>query len=593
MSVNILQNIFVGQLANSSQGPIVNSQVFDERSATYLDVYEWEVFNGAKLVEPLPFGVFGEIKPLNFNKSKLELKVAPGYFDSPSTPVFQEICAIDRTIDQQLEKVVVCRKIVPINSPAETGMGVWDSVIQPIDATHGLRVTRHNYIIFHQRGFTVTKELAIPQRFRAELKTVETTEVVEGTAVMPVMETGDELKSEQQLTVHTKQVVTRTFDTISSAVLYGEKAYEEGVKSNVIEMLFDFRPSAERGLLVISSEVSGLGNGQYIRETHTAPYWPELFGSKFDFELNTSVPYSEQFVSPTTSPGAELNVEYEPVNIDRSLKRKFIVPTATLDNYLISMPVRVNMQLPKILKGITVIWNEAAEAGDQSSGWSGFSIGRSYSLSCNLSDGSSASAAVSPEVLIDLEEIWSSNLPATAKIFYMRLPITEEQILIRLNALRWPVFKPRSHTIIGCGAKISASVRVSVSASSSGSDSNQSKDAGNTASVSKEVSLSNNVIQIGPTIHDQIVLQGDTIRNISSTAKGEMRVSGRNFPTVSAEKTAGIIAAGRVYPNELPAVSGPTRIPTSGIYLIDSQVQPYKWGYAKVYAELLNASIFA
>lgn len=585
---NILDNIFVGQLANTLAGPVVTSQVFDPQTLTYMTMFEWEVFNGALLVEPLPFGLFAEIKPLNINKAKLVLRVTPGY---PIEPIFQEVCAEDRSVNPQLVSAIVCRKVVPLGSPADVGTGIWESVLEAIDATHAMKVTKRDPVIFNQRSFTVTREDTVPPRFRPLRGTQEITQTVPGLANLPAIQPGDELRSEQQQTVHTKQVTTRTRDNTKNTVLNSSAAYAEGVKATITETLASFKPEAEQGLLIISSEVTDLGDGQWVKETHTSPSWPILKGTKVIEELNGIATYTEQFVAPTQ--GGEPNVEYTPVNIDRTLKRTYNVPTAALDSYHDSYPVRINLTLPQVLKSIKVIWNTSSESGQQSSDWTGASTGQSYSLTGNLTSGSGSSVAVIPEILVELEETWGNNLPATGHIVYMKMPLTEAAILARFSAQRWPVFKPQSHTIVGCGQKIGCSVKVSVGASSSGSPTNVSKDAGKTASSDKDVSLTNNVVRIPMAIHDAIMFGGELTKNLSATAEGSTGLSGFNFPTIKASLTENIKAVGLIEPKSFPATRGPTAIPTSGTYLIDSQVQPYKWGYAKVYAEIFNASVLA
>lgn len=588
MNFNLLDNVFVGQLVNTVGGPTVVSQVFDPTTLTYLNVYEWEVFNGARLVEPLPFGMFGEIKPMNMNKSKLSLRLAPGY---PDAPIFQELCAEDRSLNAQLVSSIVCRKVVAINSAAETGSSIWDSQLEAIDSTHAMRVTRHDPVIFQQRGFTVTREITLPARFRALHGTREITEIVPGQAALPILQSGDELCSEQQQTVNTKQVTTRTKNAPQTSSLSGSAAYEEGVIANTIETLHNSQPAADASLYVISSEVIDYGNGQWGKATHTSSNWPLLKGTKVIDELNGVITYTEQFVNPTE--GGEKNVEYTPINIHRTLKRTYTIPTALLDAYHDSYPVRVNINLPQVLKNVSVVWNVASENGSQSSDWNGFSVGKSYSLSGNLSSGSSSSVAAIPEILVEIEETWGNNLPATAHIVYMPLPVTEAAILGRFGAVRWPVFKPRSHMIVGLGQRIGCSVKVSVGASSSGSESNKSQDAGKTASSDKDVSLTNNVVHIPPTIHDTIQLGGELVKRIAAVASGDSGLAGSNFPSIRSTLQEFIFATGSVSPTVLPATSGQKSIPVSGQYLIDSHVEPYKWGYAKVYAEIINANVLA
>jgi len=570
-------------------GPVVSSQQYDPALFTYMEVFEWEVANGFTIDAPLPFGMFAEVTPMNMNKAKLRVRLAPGY---PDTPLFSEVCVADRSLNGALISSVVCRQVVPIATPAEFGPSIWESVVEPIDGTHGMMVTRHDPVIFEQKSITVIRPDVLPERFKALRSEVETSQTVPGDIGLPTLNTGDTMCSESQVSPRTKTVTKRKQGDTTNNQLDGSQNYLERVKATTVELLVNSNVPADSGLLVIDSKVTELGNGQYVKETVLNPTaWPIHKGSVLDDELHASIGYTEQFVAPPASTTLDPNTEYTPINVDRSLKRVQIIPTATLDSRIHTFPQRADLQLPRVLKSISVIWNAAAEQGAQTSNWQGFSVGRSYSLSANLSDGSSASAAATPVILIELQDIWSSNLPAKGWVFYLKNPVTEAQILARVNAREWPVFHPQSHTIVGLGSKVGCSVRVSIAGSSSGSESNQTKDGGSTQSYSKDVSLTNDVIQIPPTIHSAIDIQGELSRVVSAVASGSMQASGFNFPSLSAALAIGIAARGVVYPAHFPATPGQHTIPRNGKYLINSQVTPYKWGYSKVYAQTFNANV--
>jgi hypothetical protein len=80
----------------------------------------------------------------------------------------------------------------------------------------------------------------------------------------------------------------------------------------------------------------------------------------------------------------------------------------------------------------------------------------------------------------------------------------------------------------------------------------------------------------------------------TATAKAEVDVgwpSAYNFPVVNVKASGTIDVEGNT-PQGLSATD-PDDIPREGRYLIDSRVEIYQYGYAKVYAEVLDASVFA
>lgn len=583
-------SMFQGAIA---KGPVLVSQVFDRELMSQVEVLEMEVANKSRIPENLPFGLIVQIvNEGNSTRSRLRVRVGPGFYGEAGVE-WPEVCTWDEPRDNEVTRIMTCVKVVPIDAQPEHGEGIWESVINPIDARHGLRVTKKDPVLFRAQEYTVSIPDVVPPRFKALRKVEEFTETVKGTAMPPAMLPGDVARSEQQVSPMAKRVMVQKLGDDTNATLDGSRAYTEGVRSDIVESLLDTEPTADTGLQIISSEVTELGNGQFVKTTETAPSWPVFRGSRVDEKLNASVGFTEQMVSPPGSTTAVANVEYTPVNADRTLKRVLEIPVAALDSYTSSYPTRVNMNLPRVLKKVQVVWNASSGAGSQDASWQGFSFGRSYSLSCNIGDSSSGSAAASPEFIVDVEEVWASNLPATSKTVIMKLPITEAQLLAKFGAKRWPVFKPASHTIVGLGQSARVTVNVAVNASSSGSESSQSKDAGKSSSTSFDMQLSNNSLQIPPTIHDAITLQGELTKAVVATATASMGGGGFNFPSISASAHASISLLAKVFPTSLPATRGTTRIPSSGIYMVDSNVEPYKYGYALVNVVLLDASVFA
>jgi hypothetical protein len=61
---------------------------------------------------------------------------------------------------------------------------------------------------------------------------------------------------------------------------------------------------------------------------------------------------------------------------------------------------------------------------------------------------------------------------------------------------------------------------------------------------------------------------------------------------VSVSATANAIATGFASPNRLSATR-PASIPRSGLYIVQSRIEPYRWSWVKCYAVVFNASVLA
>jgi hypothetical protein len=309
---------------------------------------------------------------------------------------------------------------------------------------------------------------------------------------------------------------------------------------------------------------------------------------------------TEQFVAPSSS-FTEVNTSYRAVNKDRSLKVTETEPTAALSSYVMSFPIQVDVRLPDVLKSISVVWAEDLAVGDYNSDWSGSSSGTSYGLTGSESASSESSASIKPELIIDIERPWGADVSATAYYFFLKgnnNVISELAFLNKVSqiagaAQRWPTFKPVSHTIVltGGSAQVQAKVNWTASRSVSSSTSTTEKTEGEGTSYSVGTSL--NAVTISPTIHGPITISGAEAKTKGVTA---FCISGtnnpNNFPSVSVSAAASHTLKADVNPKTLEATT-PTVIPTSGKYILKSEVVPYKWGWARCSAVVLDASVLA
>ena len=403
-----------------------------------------------------------------------------------------------------------------------------------------------------------------------------------------------------------KSVTTEVVAT--TPTLLGQRAYVEKVVADVKEEYVDTAGGvAATGLNIIESSITALGNGKSVKDTLSIPLaspanntWPVHTSSQWDATLGVSVPVTEQFVTPYTfvpSTGTfptQVGESHRVINRHRALKTVQTIPTAALQNYDLSYPIRINLDLPKVLKSVAVVWNSQSSIGSMSASGYDFHNGESGSTSMSIPDSCSSSASVSAEILLTFEDYATGNLPAVRKIFYMQAPLTTALILIKLGATMWPVFKLKSETIAVTGQSISVSAKVNVSVSSSWSKISSGGSAMKSASGESSAGITNNSIQIPPCIHGAITFTGGTSRQQSVAAVATAAVSTTKGASASASISRSGTAGGSVYPSSLPATEGQNTIPKSGLYLMDMDVSPSEYfGWFKVRADVFDASSLA
>jgi hypothetical protein len=456
--------------------------------------------------------------------------------------------------------------------------------------------------LFDGKAFSIQKPDTIPERFRVEIPTETESVSIIGIAPKPALALGELERSVQQSNkfVYREQVTKRDLsnDVYLPKV---ERAYVEGTIVTVDEKL-STSDEIETGLSVSESVATPIGDGKFIVQTvKVKDEWPELRSSEYNYELNAQVERIEQFVAPPENFGEE-NVQYRAVNEDRSLRVEEKPPLQALNNYNMSFPVRVDVQLPNVLKSLRVVWIKETAEGEWDTRWSGFSSGENISLSGSENASVDSAGTIRPELIVEIEQPWGSDIPAKAYIFFVKgqgnsgMQISDSAIKSKLGTLAggsiqdWPVFRPKSHTVLLKGMKVVITAKASANASSSATRSSNSKDSTVGDGVSYDINSSFNSVTIPPTIHESIEIDNSEEQRQQLRARCAVGWNGYGgFPSVSAIADFSKDVVGTVTPTSLGATT-PDKIPDNGLYLMKCTVEPYKWGYAKCAAVVLDAS---
>ena len=468
----------------------------------------------------------------------------------------------------------------------------------------------HTYIenafLEYKLSYTTTKSDVVPEKFQINIPQTTTEQIVEGLAEQPVLTATQLSVSEEQINPDIKVVKIVSREEPEDDISFtGRRAYVEGgPPANVIETYSKDEIEVDTGVFVVQSTVTPLGDGSFTKETVEVESWPVLTGSEFDFALNTQVVNTQQMVAPPTD-FSEPNTSFRPVNEDRSLKIVEEVPTEALNEYHISVPTRIDLRMPAVLKSISVLWaiDESASEGESVGTGKNPDNANGFTLTANSGMNGSAEFSAQPTVDIETESVFGSDISASVHFFYLNSennPVSESSFLSRVNALvgsvqRWPVFKPKSHTITTLGASISCSSRAKIEATAILNYEGQ-KVSGDSSLEEGSFAINRtiDVINVAPTIHGPIsVTNGSRYTSIQTVSQARARLEGDVFDDIDpVVTTKGASASVLVTPLSFPATS-PADIPRTGKYLVGSSAEPFKWGWLKCSATIIDASQFA
>jgi len=328
-----------------------------------------------------------------------------------------------------------------------------------------------------------------------------------------------------------------------------------------------------------------------------------------------TVLFTQQMVDTATmlTLRGQPNVEIIPHDAQSYIVRIYDVDAlyASLAGVSYAFPSRVDLTLPPILKSISAVFSKSHGDGASShpiANQASYAFGSSVSVSLNPRATAQGSAAITPGLVADIEEVWSRDVPAVTYLFY--LPpgnITTAQILTKLGTitgqtvLDMPVFIPESNTfsLTGQQESIQASADTSVSGSASGGGASANEDWG--SGFSTEVGVSIRTERLPPTLHAELTIDTptDTDSSTVTVVASSIAISGgvglNTFVVNAITNTPAPITrvvTGSVTPTMIPATT-PTDIPRTGLYLFQSRLQGTFYGVQSVSATVVDFSIFA
>ena len=420
----------------------------------------------------------------------------------------------------------------------EGGATVVDGSIEALGDGRTIKTLTTVDLLLPKKVFSAQKPDIIPERFRATIPTTTKSSIVEGEPSPPLLEAEDLEVSQQSLGAHTYR---------------------------------DSKTQREDG-----------------------PY-EELYGLDYDEQFNVGIPYTESIGSGTPS---GKNKEASPIGDDKHILREYKTSDIELElgAFYESYPTTINLDLPRILKGININYEQDVSSG----------VGVIYpeelngaftSITQSLQGKASGSITLSPKVAVEFETIWGKNLKATNHVFFLKGPITEATILAKCGASEtWPVFKPISKTFQLIGVRRASSVSAGVTRSQQLSNEVSGFKQQKTDDEDTLRDLEITTVEIPPCLTPVRTLKDRIPINYPIEAWASLpALTGPSgeivLPEIESRKSI-TMQETLVYNITIPA-STPTDVPRSGIYLMDSNVQFFKYGFFLVTATTFDASQIA
>ena len=453
--------------------------------------------------------------------------------------------------------------------------------------------------LFTAESFTALKPDVIPERFRAKIPNKTTEKLVVGKASAPNLNPDGVSASKQQVNkfVYKDQVTSR--DITNLTLTGAHEAYVDYGTNAKVEDKLSSDGAVQTGVNVVESVSTNIGDDKFITKTTTVDSWPVLKSSQWDYLLDTQIEQNNQMVGSDLDLNKK-NTTYKAINADRALAITEIAPEKALTDYHLSLPINIDLEVPPTLKSVEVVWAEDRYDGEGESEGSATmpDTTRGMSVTAEASNQSQGSYSLIPSVRVELEHFWGRDLSATMHFFYCKMTnnqLSEDAIRSKLGGIlnatlnKWPKFKPQSHTLVARGGTLKVNSEASIRKTKA-YDLNGIKSLSDSSSKNKGsgYDMRIDIVNIPPCIHPAITVTGGTALSLSARSTSRARLTGEL--SGNEQSSASNTVRSSVSPASFAATT-PAEIPKTGFYLISSKVEPYKWGWVKCSAVVLDASV--
>jgi hypothetical protein len=393
--------------------------------------------------------------------------------------------------------------------------------------------------VFDNKTISATKPDVVPDRFRAKLPNKTEAETKEGEAEDPVLEEGEFESSQQNVSAQTVRI-TKT--------------------------------SREDG-----------------------PY-DELAGQEYEDQFDIGIPYKEKISNEISYGNLK---EVTPLGDEKYVVREYDIDAVggVLNNFYESYPTRISVDVPRILKDFDIVFEQDSSVGEVDVDPEEFYGTSTVSFSTNLSFKRNGSVSLIPQVVTQFETIWGKNLRAKNHLFFLKGPVSESSILSRCGAIAgtWPIFKPISATFTVTGVRISGTAGATVTRLVQQSEDGTGATQQSSTEFDQNTDYSIITVDIPPCLSTGFSITYKPSLNLPLNVFAQLGEY-QGIPAIRAEKDATLsypppnTTINRLY--IIPA-SDPPDVPRSGVYLMESNITFYKYGWYLVTATTFDASQLA
>ena len=560
-------------------------------------------------------------------------------------------------IDQDGVKVTVRRTLAQGSqsvAPSATVSGQVDDIGD--GKTIKTELTRAE--VFPGKVFASEAPDPAPAKFRVAVPAVTTEETVTGDAAAPELETGDLAKSEQQLTKFTKRTRKTSRSPGSLPKSLTQTTTTNELQKAVVTETLQTGDTSEQPSATTTIESEALGDGNYVvrktevpevfpaktfaiekpdnvplefraekpseveeitEEGQVAPVslagdeiakseqqltkftkrvrtisrdassYPTLSGQDYDDTLDVEIPYTKKIVDigGPFVPGADIS----PISNTQAVETLYDLESirSNIKDLHYIFPTQERVSLPDKLLSAKVILTRTY----------GDSNAISYGSNASFQMGSSA--GVAGDMVLDIEKGYEGPVPAEVHIFFLDVGAGSNDIISKVNAQLWPAIKPRNHTVIISGKRLTKEYSESMS------------DQGGSLADSVSATPVITTVNIPPTIHTAITIDVEYINVQAPRSSLDAYIDNWTAAVqaaIAAAVEAGAVIEGSIEyqtlnrtvnfiddfdqlegtisPGTLEATT-PDSFP-AGKFIVSSDVTPYRFGLAKVTAVVVDVS---
>ena len=352
------------------------------------------------------------------------------------------------------------------------------------------------------------------------------------------------------------------------------------------------QPSTDEvaNLTIVKDSINSLDESKSEREKVDVTNWPTNTGIDYDDQIGIGVFYTETIIPPSSyinKDWSEITSQnIKPLDQWKSIKKeidKEKVADALLNQWY-KIGIDTDISLPDRLLNVIAYWGRSyGDGGDYDFGAGAFT----GSYNRNQSGQTKSSAGISGDIYFNVLKGFNGKIPGYEHIFFIEIgadgSVSQGDVLQRLNELEqskgtgivyknWPYLQLRTENIVIINGSSSTSESKSLSRSVSINGISESQGQGN----SRDVSVSANSVNVPECLHGNITIQNEYI---GGEIPPELFVTYGVRPEVLTV-TKAIISGVEVDTPQFPV----------GNYLLNSNIELYKWGFVKITARTASVT---